>query len=804
MTAFTGGSLAPYSFNVSDRPDSTEQPSTDPPPQIGVVRRTLQALLRTDGDFEAFCLDQFPEVFQRFSRGMDRVEKTNLLLTIADPTTVLTRLRECSTEDLSVQATIEQFSAPAGSEEQRRAREPWDKLDSLYVRRAELRAQGHSTDTIDKEIVNFKRAQRPRSEISEGYVLNGRYRLIESIGRGGFARVWKAFDRERKNFVAVKILHGDQSDDLRRIERFYRGAEKMQCLDHPNIVRVLDGPTEFKNTHYFTMEYLSGGDLHRAIINKSLDIPSAIRAIMEIGSALDYAHEQGLVHRDVKPQNILLNDHGRAFLTDFDLVWATDTTGGTRTGFLGTHIYAAPEQAEDAKSIDHRVDIYSLGMTVLFVLNGGSLSQRALYQRTAFINELTCSESLKSLLRDATAFEKEDRPQNMAIFCAELSAAFDSNPTEGLTAEPSAQRSQEVPLIESGAPSVDESTNTLHANVIKGPVPFVDVSQTGGTETQALLASRFLGNAAAERKVQHDQLNQLLTPPRNRKFQAISLGSAGVILVGALLWFRLTSPSPAEPAATTDKLDMMRLSGPPALPVLDMLQPGASGALLRGGQIRNPFPASLGQEKSTSRRDAPAISMSSPRTDERRSANPTVQVTGAQKPSIVLPTGAPRPTKLTTLSSQEKTIKPKEEPDLPEEKDTGGGDGVPGGVEGGVLGGVVGVPPPPLESKPPPTVSKPPPKPRIVSAIQIRSEKLTGEDPHLPAVVKAEIRKKGGGDVMGRYKMCIGLDGAIDDVEVVTSIKGADESILEVLRTWRYKPQTIPKCFIQNLQYVFE
>ncbi|HNF96474.1 MAG TPA: hypothetical protein PKW11_06600 [Pseudomonadota bacterium] len=147
-----------------------------------------------------------------------------------------------------------------------------------------------------------------------------------------------------------------------------------------------------------------------------------------------------------------------------------------------------------------------------------------------------------------------------------------------------------------------------------------------------------------------------------------------------------------------------------------------------------------------------------------------------------------------------KFIQPKLEPDPPDEKDTGGSsDGVPGGVEGGVAGGVVGAPPPP---PPPKEEAKPPPKPKVVPAIRIRSEKLSGEDPHLPAVVKAQ--RRGSGMVMGAYKMCIGLDGSISDVDVVTSIAGADESIIEVLRTWRYKPQQIPVCFIQNLQFVFE
>lgn len=160
----------------------------------------------------------------------------------------------------------------------------------------------------------------------------------------------------------------------------------------------------------------------------------------------------------------------------------------------------------------------------------------------------------------------------------------------------------------------------------------------------------------------------------------------------------------------------------------------------------------------------------------------------------VTPKTPPKPVVQPTQVPQ--IIQPKTEPEPPEEKDTGGSEGVPGGVEGGVAGGVVGAPPPVQKEEP-----KPPPKPKIVPAILIKKDALYKPDPHLPDVVKAQRR---GSTVTGSYKLCIGQTGAISSVEVVTSIPGADDPIMATLREWKYKPQAIPICFIQFLEFQVE
>ncbi len=410
---------------VSSLPNDKHPDTT---PRRPVLRKLLRTLTRTDADFDAFCMDYFSQVHARFSQGMDRLSKVNLLLELTEPTDVLKRLREQYRNDHSALEVINHHLCERETEAAQRAWALREELERLYLEREQRRLFNRNTDHLDAAIVAVKRRQRQAPKLQEGEILGDRYRLLEVIGKGGFARVWQAYDREACRLVAVKILHRESGDDARRLERFLRGAREMKELEHPNIVRVLDDPAEYNGFHYFVMHYLSGGDLFRAISTGVIGQAEALKTILSVGFALEYAHRSHLIHRDVKPHNILLDGCGGARLTDFDLVWAADTTGGTRTGFLGTHIYVAPEQAENAKSVDSRADIYSLGMTTLFVLYGKALPQRAVYQRALFIDELPCDEQVKGLLRQATAIDPDDRPASISTFCRELSHALDGNP----------------------------------------------------------------------------------------------------------------------------------------------------------------------------------------------------------------------------------------------------------------------------------------------------------------------------------------------------------------------------------------
>src|SRR5262249_49917672 len=143
-------------------------------------------------------------------------------------------------------------------------------------------------------------------------------------------------------YVAIKVLHANLSGDPERRKRFFRGARVMQRLDHSAVVRVLDPYCEDGGVWYFVMEVIPNGALHDAVLQQRISGSEVLAHVIRVGEALAKAHAGGIVHRDVKPQNILIDEQLEAKLADFDLVGAGDTTGGTRTSAMGTVIYAAP------------------------------------------------------------------------------------------------------------------------------------------------------------------------------------------------------------------------------------------------------------------------------------------------------------------------------------------------------------------------------------------------------------------------------------------------------------------------------
>ncbi|MEM9452697.1 MAG: SUMF1/EgtB/PvdO family nonheme iron enzyme [Myxococcota bacterium] len=298
------------------------------------------------------------------------------------------------------------------------------RLDAAYSHREELTLAGADTTQIDAEILDLRREQRHGPTLHAGEFLgDGRFRLVEVVGQGGFATVWKAYDKKLRRFVAIKVLHGQFAQVASRRERLFRGARMMADLQHPNVVRVLVPEGEEQGFYYYVMEYVAGGDLYQAIAGKKIDTEQALDVVEKIAGVLEVAHSRGLVHRDVKPQNILLHEDGTPALTDFDLVQTTDTTGGTRTGALGTVIYAAPEQNEDASRVDYRVDIYSLGMTAIFCIYGKRLPQTVMFERSAFLARLRCEVALFVVLQRAVALRSGERFETIARFRVALAAA---------------------------------------------------------------------------------------------------------------------------------------------------------------------------------------------------------------------------------------------------------------------------------------------------------------------------------------------------------------------------------------------
>ncbi|KMY49400.1 Stk1 family PASTA domain-containing Ser/Thr kinase [Peribacillus loiseleuriae] len=220
-----------------------------------------------------------------------------------------------------------------------------------------------------------------------GKRINGRYKLLEMVGGGGMANVYLAQDMILEREVALKILRMDFNNDEEFIKRFNREAQSATSLTHPNIVSIYDVGEE-DDIYYIVMEYVRGLTL-KQYIQKFYPVPieKALDILKQITSALSQAHHNGIIHRDIKPQNILIDDHGNVKITDFGIALALSATNITQTNaVLGSVHYLSPEQARGGMA-NNKSDIYSLGIVMFELLTG----------RLPFSGESAVSIALKHL-----------------------------------------------------------------------------------------------------------------------------------------------------------------------------------------------------------------------------------------------------------------------------------------------------------------------------------------------------------------------------------------------------------------------
>jgi tRNA A-37 threonylcarbamoyl transferase component Bud32 len=194
--------------------------------------------------------------------------------------------------------------------------------------------------------------------------------MEERIGSGGMSTVYRAFDDTLERWVAIKVLHGSMQDDTIQLERFRREARAVARLSHPHVVTVIDAG-EGDGHPFIVLEYVDGETLKQLIRRQGrLPVTEAVAYAIEIGRALIAAHTQRLAHRDVKPQNVLIDPDGRAKVTDYGISRSLDDAGLTATGrVLGTTDYVAPEQAL-GEEVTEQSDIYSLGICLFEMLTG--------------------------------------------------------------------------------------------------------------------------------------------------------------------------------------------------------------------------------------------------------------------------------------------------------------------------------------------------------------------------------------------------------------------------------------------------
>lgn len=203
-----------------------------------------------------------------------------------------------------------------------------------------------------------------------GTVLGNRYEIIEKIGEGGMSEVYKAKDRLLSRFVAVKILKKEYLKDIEFVDKFKAEATAAGSISHNNIVNIYDVGAE-DDINYIVMEYVHGRTLKEVIIqNGRLDYNRAIDIAIQIAKAIECAHKNNIIHRDIKPQNILVTDEGNVKVTDFGIAKAANSVTITNTNkVMGSAHYFSPEQAKGA-FVDGRTDIYSLGVVIYEMVTG--------------------------------------------------------------------------------------------------------------------------------------------------------------------------------------------------------------------------------------------------------------------------------------------------------------------------------------------------------------------------------------------------------------------------------------------------
>ncbi len=269
-----------------------------------------------------------------------------------------------------------------------------------------------------------------------GDLIAERYELEELVGTGGMSTVFRAYDLQLERRVAIKILHEHYAADPEYLERFRREARAVAKLSHPNIVTVIDRGDD-DGRQYIVFEYVDGENLKELVLRSGrLPVRRALELALAIADGLSFAHQRGLVHRDVKPQNVLLNQDGEVKVTDFGIARSMHVEHGvTQTGtVLGTGEYLAPEQAS-GKPVSPATDVYSLGV-VLWELLAGDVpftGENFVAVALRHVNELPpdlrerrsdVSPRLAAAVNRALAKDPASRFPSMAAFAKELRACL--------------------------------------------------------------------------------------------------------------------------------------------------------------------------------------------------------------------------------------------------------------------------------------------------------------------------------------------------------------------------------------------
>jgi serine/threonine protein kinase len=268
----------------------------------------------------------------------------------------------------------------------------------------------------------------------------GPYRIIEKLGRGGMATVFKAYHANLDRYVAIKVLHPAFMEDPNFLARFQREARVVANLEHPHIIPVYDF-AEHDDKTYLVMKFVEGETLKARLQEQPLTPEEGIRIIETVGEALAFAHRQGVLHRDVKPSNVMISDDGQIFLTDFGLARIASAGESTLSSdmMIGTPQYISPEQALGARDLDAGTDIYSFGVLIYELVVGQvpfiadtpfSIIHDHIYTPLPLPRSINPNvpESIERLLLKALAKERNDRFESVEEMVGAFKAGIRGEP----------------------------------------------------------------------------------------------------------------------------------------------------------------------------------------------------------------------------------------------------------------------------------------------------------------------------------------------------------------------------------------
>ena len=305
--------------------------------------------------------------------------------------------------------------------------------------------------------------------LSKGQKINDRYEIIKMIGEGGMANVYLANDNILERKVAIKVLRGDLSNDEKFIRRFKREALSVSNLSHPNIVEVYDVGEEDGN-YYIVMEYIEGKTLKQLLQKRgALTLPEVIDIMSQLTDGLSHAHEAYIIHRDIKPQNIMIEDNGLVKITDFGIAMALNSTQLTQTNsVMGSVHYLPPEQA-NGKGSTIKSDIYSLGILMYELLAGSvpfkgdtavEIALKHMKEKMPSIRKQnpTIPQSVENIILKATAKNPKNRYDSVREMYNDLQTAMEKDNEKRIVYEYPENDLEETKVI---APIAKESKKTI-------------------------------------------------------------------------------------------------------------------------------------------------------------------------------------------------------------------------------------------------------------------------------------------------------------------------------------------------------